>query len=456
MTMERMKHLLPNDRMKVMQQDVFFTDADSVLTLLYQPLIGREAVALFQFLKEEAAKQVADASVSHHYVMTMLNMDLDEFFEARKRLEAIGLLKTFKESLSYTTFYYLLQRPFSAKGFFADSMYSVLLEHQVGQDVANQLKKKLIQPRKLPDSVQQLTTSFDDVFTTVAPKEEAENPPIKQDKQVEESSLPVDWLKKMLSQQQLQPQSILTQSNLIFMEKMIKIYDVNFLELEKAVMWAVTEASTLDRKEFHAMCKDIYYKKHGTVPPRLYRHNAQSEENPLSNQPKSTNASTKSENLSKKDKLIHHFETITHRQLLEDHSSSGVASMKEIDMITDMMETHGLAQPVMNVLVDYVLKRNQNKLSKNYLETIAAHWSREKIATAEQAMDIAKREHHMYQQWQQKKQKQTKKSNEVLPKWFKEQKESNKKQQPVKQEKSADEIEKDRQELEQFIKSFQK
>lgn len=44
------------------------------------------------------------------------------------------------------------------------------------------------------------------------------------------------------------------------MEKMIKIYDVNFLELEKAVMWAVTEASTLDRKEFHAMCKDIYYK----------------------------------------------------------------------------------------------------------------------------------------------------------------------------------------------------
>ncbi|MBU6080188.1 replication initiation and membrane attachment family protein [Allobacillus halotolerans] len=455
MTMERMKHLLPNDRMKVMQQDVFFTDADSVLTLLYQPLIGREAVALFQFLKEEAAKQVADASVSHHYVMTMLNMDLDEFFEARKRLEAIGLLKTFKESLSYTTFYYLLQRPFSAKGFFADSMYSVLLEHQVGQDVANQLKKKLIQPRKLPDSVQQLTTSFDDVFTTVAPKEEAENPPIKQDKQVEESSLPVDWLKKMLSQQQLQPQSILTQSNLIFMEKMIKIYDVNFLELEKAVMWAVTEASTLDRKEFHAMCKDIYYKKHGTVPPRLYRHNAQSEENPLSNQPKSTNASTPNGNISKKEKLIHHFENITHRQLLEDHSSSGVASMKEIDMITEMMETHGLSQPVMNVLVDYVLKRNQNKLSKNYLETIAAHWSRVKITTAEQAMDIAKREHHMYQQWQQKKQKQTKKSNEVLPKWFKEQKESNKKQ-PAKQEKSADEIEKDRQELEQFIKSFQK
>ncbi|MBR7554249.1 replication initiation and membrane attachment family protein [Allobacillus sp. GCM10007491] len=455
MTMERMKHLLPNDRMKVMQQEVFFTDADSVLTLLYQPLIGREAVALFQFLKEEAAKQAADASTSHHYVMTMLNMDLDEFYEARKRLEAIGLLKTYKESLSYTTFYYLLQPPFSAKGFFADSMYAVLLEHQVGQDVANQLKRKLIQPKQLPDSVQQITTSFDEVFTTVAPKEEAEGHSVKQEKQIEESSLPVDWLKKMLSQQQLKPDSILTQSNLIFMEKMIKIYDVNFLELEKAVMWAVTEASTLDRKEFHAMCKDIYYKKHGTVPPRLYRQNEQSTEKPPINKNKSTNTSNQSENLSKKDKLIHHFETITHRQLLEDQSSSGVASMKEIDMITEMMETHGLEQPVMNVLVDYVLKRNQNKLAKNYLETIAAHWSREKITTAEQAMDIAKREHHMYQKWQQKKQTQTKKSNEVLPKWFKEQKESKKKQ-PVKQEKSAEELEKDRQELEQFIKSFQK
>ncbi len=456
MSMERMKHLLPNDRMKIIQHEAFFTDVDSVLTLLYQPLIGKDAVMLFQFLKEEVAKQLPDASSSHHYAMAMLDMTLDEFYESRKRLEAIGLLQTYQESGSFTTFYYLLERPFSAQDFFEDSMLSVLLEHQVGQEIMNQLKKKLFNKKRIPESAENITTSFDDVFTTVAPKEQ----PVKVDRKdiYTETKLPIDWLHKILKQQQLHTPSILTRSNIIFMEKMIKIYDVDHLELEKAVIWAVTEESTLDRKEFHAMCKDIYYKKHGTVPPRLYR---QDEQPP---QQKETNVeqeqSSDSSHLSKKEKLINHFETITHRELLEDQSNSGVASMKEVDMITEMMEEHGLEQPVMNVLVDYVLKRNQNKLAKNYLETIAAHWSREKITTAEQAMDIAKREHGMYQKWRQKnnqRQQTQKRNSEVLPKWYKEQKESGKQQKAKpKQNKSAAELEKEKKELEQFFKSFQK
>ena len=45
---------------------------------------------------------------------------------------------------------------------------------------------------------------------------------------------------------------------------------------------------------------------------------------------------------------------------------------------------------VVNVLIDYVLKTNDNKLERGLVETIAGHWSRKKIETVEEAMEIAK------------------------------------------------------------------
>lgn len=62
----------------------------------------------------------------------------------------------------------------------------------------------------------------------------------------------------MLTQQQIKAQLILTQPNIEYIEKMIKIYDVDYLELEKALIWAVNEQQEFDRKEFQDMCKDIF------------------------------------------------------------------------------------------------------------------------------------------------------------------------------------------------------
>ena len=48
---------------------------------------------------------------------------------------------------------------------------------------------------------------------------------------------------------------------------------------------------------------------------------------------------------------------------------------------------------VINVLIDYVLKTNDNKLETKLVETIAGHWSRKKIETVEEAMEIARKNH---------------------------------------------------------------
>ena len=52
-----------------------------------------------------------------------------------------------------------------------------------------------------------------------------------------------------------------------------------------------------------------------------------------------------------------------------------------------------LKPAVVNVLIDYVLKKNNNKLNLAFVETIAGQWKRMKIETASDAMLVAEKEH---------------------------------------------------------------
>ena len=90
------------------------------------------------------------------------------------------------------------------------------------------------------------------------------------------------------------------------------------------------------------------------------------------------------------------------------------------------------------------------KLSKNYLETIASHWARKNVKTVRQAMTLAKSEHKKYQEWKNKP-KTTNKRNftpskkDIVPEWYKNRNQSNKKTPPnetdkEKQASEADEL----------------
>ena len=68
---------------------------------------------------------------------------------------------------------------------------------------------------------------------------------------------------------------------------------------------------------------------------------------------------------------------------------------------------------VINVLVDYVLRINNNKLTKGFVEAIAGQWVRAGIKTASEAMAIAEKEHK-----KSSKIKKNIKNDEPLPVWF--------------------------------------
>ena len=72
---------------------------------------------------------------------------------------------------------------------------------------------------------------------------------------------------------------------------------------------------------------------------------------------------------------------------------------------------------VVNVLIDYVLKINNNKLTRSFIEVIASQWARSKVETVEAAMNLAGKENQNRKTYAEKKQ-QKNTFIEEKPLWF--------------------------------------
>ena len=81
-------------------------------------------------------------------------------------------------------------------------------------------------------------------------------------------------------------------------------------------------------------------------------------------------------------------------------------------MVESLLVDLELTPAVVNVLLDYCLKKNNNKLTIAYVETIAGQWKRAGLETASEAMSFAEEEHKKTKQIKSV----SKKSSE--PEWF--------------------------------------
>ena len=88
---------------------------------------------------------------------------------------------------------------------------------------------------------------------------------------------------------------------------------------------------------------------------------------------------------------------------------------RDLQIVEELMVDLELKPAVVNVLIDYVLKKNNNKLSKALIDTIAGQWKRCDIKTAKDAIELAKKENGQKTKIQTKT---TKKISTEKPEWF--------------------------------------
>ena len=89
-------NILPADTYVVVNKSIMNAEDRKILNMLYLPIIGPIPIMLYYSLWSDLDKnEILSIEYTHHHLTTNLHLSLDEFVEARKKLEAIGLLKTF-------------------------------------------------------------------------------------------------------------------------------------------------------------------------------------------------------------------------------------------------------------------------------------------------------------------------------------------------------------------------
>ena len=116
--------------------------------------------------------------------------------------------------------------------------------------------------------------------------------------------------------------------------------------------------------------------------------------------------------LSNRGKMIYIFENTTPYDFLKGKYKNVNPTSRDLKLLEYLAVELNMAPAVINVLIDYVLRINNNKLNKAFIETIAGQWVRLGIKTASEAMAIAEKEH------KKNKKNFSVKEEKPLPVWF--------------------------------------
>lgn len=149
-----------NSNIKIFIGQSLSIDDYNVLTTLYMPIIGYKAYSLYMFCYSILDRRSNMKEIELSAVLKILSMQKNTFDEARKNLEAIGLMNTYENDIEKV---FLLKSPISAKRFTSDAILNICLYNKVGEATYN----KLIDSFKLEIFDKTGYTNITDTFKNV-------------------------------------------------------------------------------------------------------------------------------------------------------------------------------------------------------------------------------------------------------------------------------------------------
>lgn len=433
------KELLPVDQYQVKAKGIMHDYYRKTLTSLYQPLIGPVAYSLYMTLWAQIETETDwSEPATHHSLMNMMQLNLNEILLARKKLEAIGLLETFvDDDHDPRRYYYLLESPLSPQEFFNDGALNVYLYNKLGHYQFQQVKKRFVAKNPVTcERFREVTAAFNDVFQSLHPSELV----VKKNSEMERAltvqadeefvaesfgqtiqltdDFNIDFVIESVSHL-LVPKDVFTDELIEAIKKLAYIYKLQPLDMKYIIESTYVKYNEISVEQLRKGTQDWYSQQHNNQLPHLS----------LRVQPPLYRETMTKEPETEEEKAIQWFETVSPYELLEGIAGGAKPAASDLKLIESIMFEQKLLPGVVNVLIDYVMRTNDMKLSRAYVEKIAAHWSRKKIKTVKEAMDLARSEHQKYQQWspESKRTKTVQKKNErkaALPTWMSDKKET--------------------------------
>ena len=372
--------LKANDLYRIECQDSIAANELFSLSILYSPFLSSLALQLYYFLVAEANQ--VDISLTHDRICTILNQNIVDIENARGQLEELLLLKTFCRHEDEVDYYiYQVCMPLLPNDFLKHDVFGRMYAQAVGLQQYEITKQMCMHPSVQKENFVDISKPFQNRFLSNWNKEKEEEfhrirP--SQDVKNEISDLQINFDYDAFLQDLsflAVPASARTKQSLKVIGELATIYGIDPKRMGVLVSRCIDlKDKTLDEQKLRSRCRS---EKSAYVNP---------------NTPKT-----------KYD--------VAPVQFLKNIQNGVAVTAADTKLLEDLVRNMKLSPSVVNVLIEYVLKTYDMKLSRSVTEKIAASWVRLRIDSVEDALTLI--------QSQSIKKKPAK--EKPLPQWYSEQ-----------------------------------
>lgn len=325
----------------------------AALNMLYQPLIQGDAFILYQTLY---ALSAVPTKINNHLLLKNLTgISMERMEKCRHILEQYLLLKTYYNGAK-NRYIYELFAPLSGDQFLRHEVFGRVYMKQMGKQVYEFAKRSFALSHENKEAYQDISLPFENIIQEGwAEKEEASFLALKPDQSpLDSNHIPVHFNYEVFlssCSQVLFPESQRSAENLRLIGELATIHGID----EKTMRMFVG---------------------------------------------KSINLKTKQLNIDKLKKLVRsaHVDNTTLKKSEQPYQMAPVRFLQmkqggiEVTssdryLIENLIREYRLQPEVVNVLIEYVLEKTGQKLSKAYVERVAGTWIRLQIDTWEKAKE---------------------------------------------------------------------
>lgn len=422
--------LLPADTYTVVNKSIITEDDKKNIISLYEPIIGPIAVSLyFTLLRDIKLMEFISKDYTHHHLMTITKSSIDTIRIARESLEGVGLLKSYYKEGEPNSYVYEIYSPLSPKEFFASPIFNITLYNNIGKTEYELIKAEYELPKIELKDYEDISKELNVIYKSTSVLEPIETKEKTSLNIKLESNIDFDLLISSLPKG-LVKESTFTKKLKDLIEQLAFIYDLDTLKMVELIRTVITEKGTIDKEQLRKSTRKYYqYNNNGKLPTLVYRTQPEYLKTPEGDS-------------SPMAQIIYMFENTSPYDFLKLKNKGATPTSRDLKILEMLLVDLELKPAVVNVLIDYVLKKNNNKLNQAFIEAIAGQWKRCNIETAQEAMDLAKKENTKYNKKVETKKEKTVKTKDEVPVWFD--------QQITKEEMTEEELA----EMEELLKEF--
>lgn len=370
--------LLPADTYIVYNKTILSDFDKKILISFYEPIVGHLAISIYLTLWNDLKEGQISPMYTHHHFMSILKCSLNQIKEARSALEATGLLKTYVKVLDKTSYIYELYSPLTPMEFFNHPILNVVLYNNLGANEFENLKNEYKMPRLDLKDYTDITKKIDEVYTSVSDISSCLAPDhvtndISCNDQVDFDLILASIPKGLINEKALNKKMKELINELAF------IYKLDTMKMTELIRSVLNDFGMIDKNNLRILARKTYQYNNNALPTLVYRSQPEYLKSPTGD-------------TSMRGKIIQMFETLNPVDFLRTKNRGVKPTKNEMKIIEMLIVDLELPPAVVNVLLDYALRKNNNKLVAGYIEAIASQWKRANLKTATEAMDFAIKE----------------------------------------------------------------